>query len=89
MSSKSAFLAIGVVAAALTFGGCTGSTESPSQRHEDANTPAGKVGKAAHTVAVKTEKAASAAGRQLEKAAHQAHEGWKEAARDDKARNGK
>ncbi|HZQ55176.1 MAG TPA: hypothetical protein VFB14_23455 [Bryobacteraceae bacterium] len=89
MNTKSAFLIIGVLAAVLTFGGCTGSTESPAQRHEDANTPAGKVGKAAHAVAVQTGKAASAAGRQLEKAAHQAHEGWKEAARNDKAKNGK
>lgn len=88
MSSKSAFLSIGVLAAALTFGGCT-SAESPAQRHEDANTPAGKVGKAAHAVAVETGKAANAAGRQLEKAAHQAHEGWKEAARNDKAKDGK
>src|SRR5579884_4279750 len=42
MNTKSAFLIIGVLAAVLTFGGCTGSTESPAQRHEDANTPAGK-----------------------------------------------
>lgn len=89
MSSKSAFLAMGVVAAVLTFDGCIGSTESPSQRHADANTPAGKVGKAAHAVAVQTGKVASAAGRQLEKAAHQAHEGWQEAARNDKAKNRK
>jgi hypothetical protein len=89
MNSKSAFLTIGALAATLTFGGCTGSRESPAQRHEDANTPAGKVGKAAHAVAVQTGKVASAAGRQLEKAAHQAHEGWKEAARNDKAKNGK
>lgn len=70
----------------LTLGACSRSTESASQRHADANTPAGKIGKAAHTVAVHTEKAAKAAGRQLEKAAHQANEGWKEAAREDQSK---
>lgn len=77
-----------LIAAVLTLGGCSRSTESASQRRADANTPAGKFGKAAHTVAVHTEKAARAASRQLAKAAHQAHEGWKEAAREDKS-NGK
>lgn len=80
--------AVLLIGALLAFGGCSRSTESPSQRHADANTPAGKLGKAAHTVAVHTEKAAKVAGRKLAKAAHQAHEGWKEAAREDKG-NGK
>lgn len=75
-----------LIAAVLTLGGCSRSTESASQHHADANSPAGKFGKAAHTVAVHTEKAAKAASRQLAKAAHQAHEGWKEAAREDKSK---
>lgn len=75
-----------LLAGMLTLGGCTRSTESAAQRHNDANTPAGKVGKAAHTVAVHAEKAAKVAGRELAKAAHQAHEGWKEAAREDKSK---
>ena len=80
--------AVLLMGALATLGGCSRSTESAGQRHADANTPAGKLGKAAHTVAVHTEKAAKAAGRELGKAAHQAHEGWKEAAREDK-NNGK
>ena len=57
-----------LLAGMLTLGGCTRSTESATQRHNDANTPAGKVGKAAHTVAVHAEKAAKVAGRELAKA---------------------
>jgi hypothetical protein len=44
------------------------------------------VGKAAHSVAKKTGKVAAAAGRKLENAAHQAHEGWKQAEREDSAK---
>ncbi len=74
------------LSAVLTFGGCSRSTESAGQRSDDANSPAGKLGKAAHTVAVHTEKAAKVAGQKLANAAHQAHEGWKEAAREDKGK---
>ena len=84
MSSLRFGSAVLLLTALLTLGGCTRSTESASQRHADANTPAGKFGKAAHTVAVHTEKAARAAGRELGKAAHQAHAGWNEAASQDK-----
>ena len=76
--------AVLLLTALLTLGGCSRSTESANQRHADANTPAGKLGKAAHIVAVHTEKAAKEASRQLGIAAHQAHEGWKEAARENK-----
>jgi len=71
----------------LTLGlcACTTSNESASQREKDANSAAGKVGKAAHSVAKKTGKVAAAAGRKLGKAAHQAHEGWKQAEREDQA----
>ena len=78
-----------LVAAAMSLTACLPSRdgESEGQRHTDANTPAGKAGKAAHELAVKSGKAAAAAGRQLSKAAHQAHEGWEESAREDKAKN--
>lgn len=80
-------LGILLLAAFVSFGACTRSSESATQRHDDANSPAGKVGQAAHTVAVHTEKAAKVAGQKLAKAAHQAHEGWKEAARQDKSKS--
>ena len=68
---------------------CGGSKESAADRHREANTPAGKVGKAAHAVAKESGKAAKVAGRELGKVAHQAKEGWKEAAADDKSKNKK
>ena len=65
----------------LLLAGSCGPRESDTQRHQDANTPAGKVGQAAHRAAVEADKAAAAVGRKLDKAAHDAHEGWKEDAR--------
>lgn len=61
---------------------CT-SPKPVEQRRGDANTPAGKVGQAAHKVAVEADKAGRVIGSKLNKAAHDAHEGWKEAARTD------
>jgi hypothetical protein len=66
----------------LAANACT-SRESGSERHRDANSPAGKAGQAAHKAAVEANKAGRVIGRKLEKAAHDAHEGWKEAARKD------
>ncbi len=74
---------------ATLFLDACGPSESARQRQEDANSPAGKAGKAAHAVARESEKVARVAGQKLEKAAHQAHEGWKEAAREDQAKDKK
>lgn len=63
---------------------CVRSRESESQRNADANSPAGKLGKAAHAVAVETGKAADVIGRDLDKAARQAHAGWQQAAQQEK-----
>jgi hypothetical protein len=60
-----------------------GPSQSEEQRHRDANTPAGKVGQAAHKAAVEAGKAGRVIGRKLDKAARDAHAGWKEAARKD------
>lgn len=75
-----------LVVAALSLGACTPS-ESARQRHEEANTPAGKAGQAAHRVAVQLDKAAKAADRKLAKAAHDAREGWKEDAQKTRAKD--
>jgi hypothetical protein len=72
------------VAVALT---ACGPSEPEAQRQHDANTPAGKLGQAAHKAAVEVDKAGRAVGRQLDKAAHDAHEGWKEDARRDTGKN--
>jgi hypothetical protein len=60
------------------------SHESQFQRHDDANTPAGKVGQAAHKAALEADKAGRVVSRKLQQAAHDAHEGWKEDARKQK-----
>jgi hypothetical protein len=78
------FLAPLVIPGLLLAASC-GPRESDTQRRHDANTPAGKVGQAAHRAAVQADKAAAAVGRKLNRAAHDAHEGWKEDAR--KTRN--
>jgi hypothetical protein len=80
---RAPFLAIVALAGVIGLSAC-GTRESSEQRHRDANSPAGKVGQAAHKAAVQADKAAYAIGKQLDKAAHDAHEGWKEAARNDR-----
>jgi hypothetical protein len=69
-----------VIGGFLCLAGCS-FRETPQDRHHDANTPAGKVGQAAHKIAVEAGKASQAVGRELGKAAHDAHEGWKESSR--------
>lgn len=71
-----------LAAALLASLGCR-PAPSEQQRHADANTPAGKLGQAAHKAAVEADKASREIGRKLDKAAHDAHEGWKEAERKD------
>jgi hypothetical protein len=78
----SRFIGTIVLAGVIALSAC-GSQESREERHRDANTPAGKVGQAAHKAAVEADKAARVVGRKLDKAAHDAHEGWKAAARND------
>jgi hypothetical protein len=73
------------VAGLMGLSAC-GSHESAEERHEAANTPAGKVGQAAHKVAVEANKAGQAVGRELRQAARDAHEGWKEDARKERAK---
>jgi hypothetical protein len=76
--------------AALTLAACSNPPAQPQTDHSaDANTPAGKLGKAAHDVAKETHKAATEAGRELKKAAKEARAGWKEADREDKEKKDK
>ena len=75
-------LAVTLFAGLTILTGCNGH-ESEQQRHDDANTPAGKAGQAAHKMAVEADKAAQEAKRKLQKAAHDAHEGWNEDAKKD------
>lgn len=69
-----------VIACVASMSACS-SHQSEEDRHRDANTPAGKVGQAAHKAAVQADKAGRVIGRKLNKAAHDAREGWKEDAR--------
>lgn len=68
---------------ALMLTSCVGSHESAAERQQNANTVAGKMGKAAHRVAKDAGKVARAAGKKLGQAAREAHDGWQEAARQD------
>ncbi len=74
-----------LVACFISLCAC-GPSPSPQQRRDDANTPAGKVGQAAHKAAVEVDKAGRVVGKKLGKAAHDAKEGWKEAARNDSSK---
>lgn len=72
-----------LAAVSLLMNSCV-SHETQVERHDEANTPAGKVGQAAHKAAVEADKAGRVIGKKLEQAAHDAHEGWKEDARKEK-----
>jgi hypothetical protein len=64
-----------------------GPQQSTEERRQAANTPAGKLGQAAHRATVEADKAAQVVGRELKQAAHDARAGWKEDAhkqRDNK-----
>ena len=82
---RSRFVLVATAAVLATLSAC-GSRQSKEEQHRQANTPAGKVGQAAHKMAVEAGKASRAVGRQLDKAARDAHAGWKEAARKDQER---
>lgn len=83
MPSKFSYAVI--LAAALALGACS-SHESAEQKHSDANTPAGKLGQAAHKVAVEADKAGKVAAQKLQKAAHDAKAGWNEDAQKDQSK---
>lgn len=74
-----------LIAGLLTVAGCS-YRETPEERSRDANTPAGKMGQAAHKVAVEAGKATRVVGNEINKAAHDAREGWKEASRKNQQR---
>jgi hypothetical protein len=75
--------AAAVFSASLLVSAACGPRETEGQKRADANTPAGKLGQAAHKAAVEADKAGRVMEKKLDKAAHDAHEGWKEAARKD------
>lgn len=71
-----------LLCAGLLASAC-GPRPSEAQHQADANTPAGKLGQAAHKAAVEADKAGKVLERKLNNAARDAHEGWKEAQRRD------
>jgi hypothetical protein len=72
-----------VFGASLLASIACGPRPTDEQPRGDANTPAGKLGQAAHKAAVEADKAGKVIGQKVEKAAHDAHEGWKESERKD------
>lgn len=73
-----------VLFAGFTILSACGPRETPEERRRAADTPAGKIGQAAHKAAVEADKASQTIGRQLRQAAHDARAGWKEAARKER-----
>jgi hypothetical protein len=71
-----------ILAATIGLSGCE-SRQSGEEARRDANTPAGKVGQAAHKAVVNVDKAGREIGRKLDGAAHDMREGWKEDARKE------
>ncbi len=78
------YLSVFLLAAVLTLFSCS-SRQNTEQRRGDADTPAGKLGQAAHKVAVEADKASKVAAQKLAKAAHDAKAGWKEDAKKDQS----
>lgn len=78
-----------VILIALGMSLACGSRQSEEERRRQANTPAGKVGQAAHKAAVEAGKASRKIGQHLGKAARDMHAGWKEAARKDQEKKKK
>jgi len=76
---------VAVLLAVIVLMNACGRRETAEQQHQEANTPAGKVGQVAHKAAVEADKAGRVLGRELGKAAHDAREGWKEDARRDRS----
>ncbi len=78
-----------ILIAALGAGACS-RRETRDTRYErsdaDPNSAAHKTGHAAYGMAQESEKLAKKAGEKLREASHQAHEGWKEASQEDKAK---
>ncbi|MBV9032876.1 MAG: hypothetical protein JO182_00180 [Acidobacteriaceae bacterium] len=81
MRSRYVFAAL---LACFTVLSACGPHETPEERRRAADTPAGKVGQAAHKAAVEANKASQVIGRQLRQAAHDARAGWKEDARKER-----
>jgi hypothetical protein len=71
-----------LVASLMTLSAC-GPHESTEERRQAADTPAGKLGQAAHRATVEADKAGRVIGRELRQAAHDARAGWKEDARKE------
>jgi len=71
-----------VLAILFVFSACSRSQKQ--DRQSDQNSPAYKVGEAAHEVAKHAARTAEAAGRQLKESARKASEGWKAKAKEDR-----
>ena len=82
--NKYSILALFVLSAGLSS--CLGPRESTTEQQRNADKLPGKDGKVAHSVAQQSSKVTAAAGRGLAQAAREAHDGWRQAAQDDKKR---
>jgi hypothetical protein len=79
------YFAIAVSVSSL--GGCSSRRTGPEEH--DRSSAAYRAGEFAHDLSKEAGKAAKAAGKEIRKDAGEAHEGWKEAAREDRAKKKK
>ena len=82
--------AISAIVFALGIAACSWRKPDSSEKaRQDSKSAAYQAGKAAHGLAKETGKVAGKAARGLREGAREAHEGWKEAAREDRAKRAK
>ncbi len=89
IAARSTYAGAIILAGLIVLNGCSiypSKEQAKEQQRRDANTPAGKMGQAAHKAAVEVGKAGAVIGQKLDKAAHDAHAGWNEAARKDQSK---
>lgn len=80
---------IAVLVPALWLGACSRNRDAERERAQQEHTAGENAGRAAYWASKRAEKAVKSAARDLGKAAQQAHQGWNEAAREDRSKRDK
>lgn len=80
---------IAVIVLALGVGACSPNQDAERERAQQEHTAGEKAGRAAYWASKRAEKAVKSAARDLGIAAEQAHQGWNEAAREDRSKRDK
>lgn len=78
-----------VILLGIGLAACSRHRDAERERTQHDQTAGEKAGKAAYWASKRAEKAIKNAGRELEKTAAEMHQGWKEAAREDRTKRDK